>query len=231
MARRGFTLIELLVVIAIIAILAAILFPVFARAREKARQASCLSNCKQMGLAVMMYVADYDDRYPSLALPLAAPFTYNGFTHTAMLWYMAIEPYHKNVQLFNCPSADVTWRGQYTGDTRYGINADLTYYWQSSRVPPTNSDIVKPAETMIIADADWTHSTDDYGFSNSYMLRRTPHVSRFVPSRHNGGASFIMCDGHAKWYQVPLDPAYTGTGTVKLTKNPAGVLWLPNGTG
>jgi len=69
--RRGFTLIELLVVIAIIAILAAILFPVFARAREKARQASCLSNLKQLGLADLMYAQDYDERYVYHALPAA----------------------------------------------------------------------------------------------------------------------------------------------------------------
>ncbi|HCA46894.1 MAG TPA: hypothetical protein DEP45_05880 [Armatimonadetes bacterium] len=227
MARRGFTLIELLVVIAIIAILAAILFPVFARAREKAKQTSCLSNCKQMGLAVMMYVSDYDDNYPARQRPLAAPFTYNGYTHSsAILWYMAIEPYHKNVQVFNCPSADVTWRGQYTGDTRYGINTHIAGNNSASNV----SDIKKPAETIIIADSDWTHSTADYGFSNSWMLANPPHVSRFIPSRHNGGANITLCDGHAKFYQIQIDPAYTGTGTVKLTKNPAGVLWRADGT-
>ena len=69
MSRRGFTLIELLVVIAIIAILAAILFPVFAKAREKARQTSCLSNVKQLGLGLMMYAQDYDEKLPSYLPP------------------------------------------------------------------------------------------------------------------------------------------------------------------
>ena len=225
--RRGFTLIELLVVIAIIAILAAILFPVFAKAREKARQASCLSNCKQMGVAVMMYAQDYDEHYPGLQ-NAGGPFTYNGYTHTQMLWYMAIEPYHKNVQIFNCPSADTTWRGQYTGDTRYGINVRLTYLSATSS-PCTLGDIAYPAETVIIADSDWTHSTADYEFSNSYMLTTPFHVSRFVPQRHNGGANFVLCDGHAKWYSVPLDPSYTGTGTVKLTLPPANLKWYADG--
>ena len=88
--RRGFTLIELLVVIAIIAILAAILFPVFAKAREKARQSSCLSNVKQLGLAMMQYAQDYDERLPMYA---DGGYRYN--------WDVAIEPYLKNSQVLN----------------------------------------------------------------------------------------------------------------------------------
>jgi prepilin-type processing-associated H-X9-DG protein len=86
------------------------------------------------------------------------------------------------------------------------------------------------AETLIIADSDWTHSTDDYGFSNSYVLDSVPHVSRFIPARHNEGANLVFADGHAKWYQVPEDPSYTGTGSPRLTLNPAGILWSPDGT-
>ncbi|MFO8082031.1 MAG: DUF1559 domain-containing protein [Armatimonadota bacterium] len=230
MKRHGFTLIELLVVIAIIAILAAILFPVFARAREKARQTSCLSNVKQMGLAVMMYVQDYDEMYPNLQLALETPFTYRGFSHGQMLWYMAIEPYHNNVQVFNCPSTAATWRGQYTGDTRYGYNAEVGRYASGTSSAVGLADIRLPAETLILADSDWTHSEADYGWSNSWMVRRVPHVSRFIPARHNGGANIAFCDGHAKWSQIPLDPNYTGTGDPPLTKNPPGVLWLPNGS-
>ena len=100
--RTAFTLIELLVVIAIIAILAAILFPVFAQARERARQAACLSNCKQIGLAVMMYAEDYDQAYP---LYVHAP-------NHDQWWYETIQPYVKNKQVFVCPSAPATWRGR-----------------------------------------------------------------------------------------------------------------------
>lgn len=97
--RRGFTLIELLVVIAIIAILAAILFPVFAKAREKARQASCQSNLKQLALGVLMYVQDYDEKFPVWN-------RYEGADRWPLAPPAAIYPYVKNTQLYECPSGE-----------------------------------------------------------------------------------------------------------------------------
>src|SRR5436305_12216001 len=91
--RRAFTLIELLVVIAIIAILAAILFPVFAQARERARMTGCLSNMKQIGTGLMMYVQDYDETYPRIR-----------FVAYDYVWRNAIQPYIKNKGVLNCPS-------------------------------------------------------------------------------------------------------------------------------
>src|SRR5579871_2798028 len=102
--HHGFTLIELLVVIAIIAILAAILFPVFAQAREKARTISCLSNFKQLGVAFTMYLQEYDERV--LPRYQACPSTGPGPTPNAeTLWDFTIQPYIKNTQIFVCPSA------------------------------------------------------------------------------------------------------------------------------
>jgi prepilin-type N-terminal cleavage/methylation domain-containing protein/prepilin-type processing-associated H-X9-DG protein len=100
MQKRAFTLIELLVVIAIIAILAAILFPVFAQAREKARQTSCLSNQKQMGLGVMMYTQDYDETLPSAYYYNNDNDSSGGYTH----WSGVVQPYVKNLGIFVCPS-------------------------------------------------------------------------------------------------------------------------------
>jgi prepilin-type N-terminal cleavage/methylation domain-containing protein/prepilin-type processing-associated H-X9-DG protein len=110
--RRGFTLIELLVVIAIIAILAAILFPVFAQARDKARQSACISNLKQIGLAFGMYAQDYDELLGPCALAIqgqspTGPFTVkNRFGTRTVLWPAFLQPYVKNLNIFSCPSAN-----------------------------------------------------------------------------------------------------------------------------
>ncbi|MGB9797903.1 MAG: type II secretion system protein [bacterium] len=99
MKRKGFTLIELLVVIAIIAILAGILFPVFTRAREQARKAACLSNGKQLGMALAMYSQDWDETLPIWYTPC------HGFPHGPLMWTEQLYPYIKNWQVFQCPSA------------------------------------------------------------------------------------------------------------------------------
>jgi len=113
---KGFTLIELLVVVAIIAILAAILFPVFARARENARRASCMSNMKQIGLGIMMYSQDFDEHLPSgfITFPTDSYTFPNGTTGTFAAWYDVLYPYVKSMQVFNCPSwTDAAYTGNY----------------------------------------------------------------------------------------------------------------------
>ena len=104
--KHGFTLIELLVVIAIIAILAAILFPVFAQAREKARQASCLSNCKQIGLAVNIYAQDYDETLPNAGpvWPQNAKIPIFNAGYGWGMWVVLLDPYIKNRGVWACPS-------------------------------------------------------------------------------------------------------------------------------
>ena len=120
LSRKGFTLIELLVVIAIIAILAAILFPVFGRARENARRSSCLSNMKQMGLAAVQYTHDYDDIYP-MSRVYTTQTPPNGFFWTGgtEFWQQTLYAYHKSEQVFRCPSVD--WTGR-PFNFNYGAN-------------------------------------------------------------------------------------------------------------
>ena len=195
--RKGFTLIELLVVIAIIAILAAILFPVFARAREKARQSSCLSNVKQISLAVMMYAQDYDETLPYHYLNTNVPGAVlcpGGGTSSGIIWPLPVYPYVKNLQIFNCPSWSYKWNGNYTGRQAYGISLHIR--------GRTLADIRQPAETIMLADAyDASASPQSYYIRrNLEMLNGEPRT--IIPDRHNGGANFGLCDGHAKWYQV-----------------------------
>jgi prepilin-type N-terminal cleavage/methylation domain-containing protein/prepilin-type processing-associated H-X9-DG protein len=166
--RLAFTLIELLVVIAIIAILAAILFPVFAQAREKARQASCLSNLKQIGNATMMYVQDYDETLPyqnpsenpAPTRPLPDGRLYQGYTH----WPLMLYPYIKNTQVFLCPSDEnprVNYNDNgtvnpYAPSNRYdkpiplsfGVNEGIFHYGTAKSL----AQISFPASTYWIAD-------------------------------------------------------------------------------
>lgn len=167
---RGFTLIELLVVIAIIAILAAILFPVFAQARESARTTSCLSNVKQMSLGILMYVQDYDEkfvpaRYTTLGPERDTPNRpWNATKNEHTDWAMLIYPYVKNTQIFHCPSApdgaDKDSPGNVnsdrTGATTYIVNNRLTGRWGQGEWG--GSDMIKlagmsfPATTILLAE-------------------------------------------------------------------------------
>ena len=207
--RKGFTLIELLVVIAIIAILAAILFPVFARAREKARQTSCLNNCKQMGLAHMMYLQDYDEELVPAYL-YNMPGSYNQ-------WHEFLQPYIKNWQVQACPSAGHQ-------SLSYGINRSI---FRTSYYGRKLSEVKYPAETIIIADSDWTRSTADYPGNNSYRIAASFHPSFFIPARHNGGANIAFADGHAKWWHITLNDIYVGP--VTYTWPPQDLCWYADG--
>src|SRR5688500_161340 len=127
--NAGFTLIELLVVIAIIAILAAMLFPVFSRARENARRTSCQSNLKQIGLAFAQYTQDCDERYP-LNFFCDPPDANCGAPGTTpILWMYALYPYSKSPQIYNCPSGAANTYQQIDASGRWIYNSASSYGW------------------------------------------------------------------------------------------------------
>ena len=223
---RGFTLIELLVVIAIIAILAAILFPVFAKVREKARQTSCLSNEKQIGLAFMQYTEDNDELFPS---------TY----YYGEGWAEILYPYVKSAAVFKCP--DDNGRTQsyaWTPDpVSYAANADIMIKSllpsTTISVPYSLAGLVAPSSTVLVYEGDTVYdnyngpgtghsdgtdftwfryadtfrsSLDGDGSSNFYTV--PVNVARHSPDSpvggitYSGSDNFIAADGHCKYLDV-----------------------------
>ncbi|HLK59327.1 MAG TPA: DUF1559 domain-containing protein [Chthonomonadaceae bacterium] len=222
-ARTGFTLIELLVVIAIIAILAAILFPVFAQAREKARAASCLSNTKQISLAYAMYNQDYDEGFPATVSERQAP---AGTPDTAdarapYSYRVLLQPYIKSMQIFKCPSAPA-WLAPAPGA-----------WWNTDYGCHLNEGHLQPAANNHADDYSGTGTIDlrDFGFNESTPVASINEPTNFIlcgdagrtdgtPSRgglypqpwafdvsnqarllarHQNGANIAYSDGHSKW--------------------------------
>lgn len=224
---KGFTLIELLVVIAIIAILAAILFPVFAKAREKARQTACVSNMKQLGTAYAMYVQDHNE-----TLAPSTYFAINGLP--PLRWYHIVQPYVKNEQLFVCPS-DQYANMKSTASGAFRLNERISFGWNYPHMPyryaapgetlspPTQwrfalSAYSRPGETMNIVDSDFRDTVPGGNQNKFYQYVYCPFETGWygnppngpaglpqetvygnVSARHNGGASVVFVDGHAKW--------------------------------
>jgi len=232
---RGFTLIELLVVIAIIAILAAILFPVFARARENARRTSCASNLKQMGLAIMQYTQDYDERFPlsklignsGVGLPYNPPFG----------WADAIYPYAKSIQIYQCPSetsAAIISNSGSEGFTDYWMNSLLVgnnrRQFNSGTIFDTAAlaQLTAPSLTVMVGDggrdigpsslvtvqggkSNYVHNGCGYSSNNNEWTPQNCTADwAIIPhggaTRHLEGANIAFADGHVKWYKGNGDP-------------------------
>jgi prepilin-type N-terminal cleavage/methylation domain-containing protein len=217
-SRQGFTLIELLVVIAIIAILAAILFPVFARARENARRASCQSNLKQIGLGWMQYTQDYDERM----VPMS---TSGGTSGSAFAWNRVIQPYLKSMQIFQCPSNDKP--------ASYTYNVKLA--GAGTSLAAISDTVMCPIFADAVGDVNvdqalgfWLDSTTKIS-GRSLQNRGNPGAGGWwnpVPSaeptgvRHFDGSVWTFADGHVKWLKAradgkpPAEPLdFNGDGT------------------
>lgn len=214
--RRGFTLIELLVVIAIIAILAAILFPVFAKAREKARQTACLAHLKQIGTAVLMYAQDYDELYPINYQDAASgPGT---AAQIPLTWPNRLMPYIKNSQVYRCPSDGRTPHVDFPGcrpilqsycwNRRLGMDLPAWGYWDVVSM----AQVAAPAQCAMLWDdsADWLSA----GWGGAFNTLDSPDwAGSFDPEvlkgRHNDGDNFMFADGHAKWIHTRSLPDVT----------------------
>ncbi|MCE5241457.1 DUF1559 domain-containing protein [bacterium] len=224
--RRGFTLIELLVVIAIIAILAAILFPVFAKAREKARQASCLNNCKQIGTAFLSYCQDYDEKFPlywhsdlqtDASSPGAKFHTSNGSASYPPAYYRTwmdyVYPYIKNTQVFQCPSGRK--RESAYNSPSYGYNRQI--HTSGTYNPLTIGQVLRPAECVLTMDYGTAYSV--YANVGEFTSWNQSTTGEWVHP-HNDGANITFADGHAKWLSRSDGTVTGGTEATNRAWNP-----------
>jgi prepilin-type N-terminal cleavage/methylation domain-containing protein/prepilin-type processing-associated H-X9-DG protein len=229
--RRGFTLIELLVVVAIIAILAAILFPVFAQAREKARQTACLLNQKQLGMAVLMYEQDYDEHlffYGSTAVP--AQSRTGAVLPTAdsanpVRWYNALQPYAKNTGIFACPSDELP-----TPSKDAAGNPTILRSYIACRAAEglALAQLEDPAETIVMTEKwgkglDGKPITDNWieVFNGDFNLDPVTGRMALAGNRHQGGLNAVLFDGHARWFlPATLDASKDLTGCNLIHRYP-----------
>lgn len=242
---KGFTLIELLVVIAIISILAAILFPVFARARENARRASCQSNLKQIVLGIKQYIQDYDERFPRYDYVIVS--TIDSSQSMDVGWAEIIQPYVKSTQILQCPSQK---QGSNTTQYATGYTYGYSDYFYNSNLGPSSGTLTKseaqvnnPTVVLLNGDAGAGRATN---YANCYDESScgAPHdggnyapggTSSFggypegatiaesvntVMNRHLEGANYSFVDGHVKWYKRSAisyaDPATSNQPTFRI---------------
>jgi prepilin-type N-terminal cleavage/methylation domain-containing protein/prepilin-type processing-associated H-X9-DG protein len=202
----GFTLLELLVVVAILGIIAAILFPVFSRARENGRRAACQSNLKQIALGLRLYVGDFDSHFPQALLT-------NSSAHG---WADAIEPYTKSTQILQCPSEttpaspDPTHIGLDAGYTDYAYNANLGRHNEADLVAAVSTIMACEGTSFASQapqDGDDTGATVDCEGDSTTPNAMLGILKTIQPgqiyhsdvTRHLEGGNYTFADGHVKW--------------------------------
>ena len=215
--KRAFTLVEILVVLFVIGVLAALTFPIFARARENARRSSCQSNLKQIGLGFMQYVRDYDETFPLATTDDDASGDYDANFDKG--WAQNLQPYIKSTQVFQCPSED----------KNYVPPLHATDYWYSAPISQnrTIAQIAKAAQTVLAGDGVAassallaTHGALAYKGDaptlkyNGEIWDITEKTNGKGGRRHGEGMNFLFCDGHVKW----LKPETVGADPISARK-------------
>ncbi len=216
--QRGFTLIELLVVIAIIAILAAILFPVFAQAREKARAIACLSNERQLGLALMQYTQDNDETYPSGPSLAPADGTATGLGWAGLCW-----PYVKSTQVYECPD-DATVTPSATPQA-----TPESYSLNTSAAGNALSDLSAPASTVLLCEVTGSvvQVTDSSEGTSGYT---TVPASGFMSSAGIGTLLVANIKGFSQVNGYSVVKAGANSAAVQYATGALGGRWTPNAT-
>lgn len=256
--HKGFTLIELLVVIAIVSLLAAILFPVFARARENSRRASCLSNVKQIGLGLQQYTQDFDEMLPRISI-CGGPMLESGVASPAStasaclepgqrlhLWMHVIYPYVKSAGVFNCPSAtDSDYSKTFDGGYEQMINYGYNFY--------VGMDANGLLNGRSLASIPWATRTPMVAESSNYRTDPDPkcipgHMNTTYPEldwctvtgansgdaplgRHFDRTNIVYVDGHAKSMlrkEVVTASVYSGSASSPIKNDPVWQMWNPN---
>jgi prepilin-type processing-associated H-X9-DG protein len=233
--RNAFTLVELIVLVAMIAILAAILFPVFAQARDKARTTTCISNLKQIGLGITQYIQDNDETICPFGYPTSSGArywygTYNSGTGVYDMSQGLLQPYMKNVKIQDCPNAPPITSATGNRPVAYGFNYDYLYFPTYSG-DPSSPDYAKlsgnpipaalcafdsPSETIMMSGNGFIEPNT--GSMARYSLIRPPSQSTYydgvyggtygetVHGLHQGCANVLWCDGHASARRVKYNP-------------------------